>query len=399
MRALAFVLAVGSVVAAQDPQVDQKRVDKAIGKGVEYLLSSAPATPSHAGTAENLILWTVIHAGVEEKDPRFRKHLERMLDEPLRKTYQACLRAMILEELDRVKYQPFIHQCAQFILDNQCRNGQWSYGEPTELAEVPPLREVVTGVRRRGRREEPRVDEAGFRIKPRVKRKMFVRKRKEGPESGDNSNTQYAALALRACFDAGIMLPKDNIVLASNWWRVSQLPDEGKAEGRLATGRRTGAIRGWCYSEGGERTHNAYASMTAGAVGSLVIYDYILKKDWKKDKSVQAGVNWLGHHFTVTENAGPPEHKQGDVKFQHYYYLYALERAGMLYDTETFGGRRWYAEGANLLLDAQKENGSWNESAWYRGEQPTWDTCFAILFLKKATRRIDVASIDRFRKK
>ena len=37
----------------------------------------------------------------------------------------------------------------------------------------------------------------------------------------------------------------------------------------------------------------------------------------------------------------------------HYYYLYGLERAGILYDTNMIGKHDWYLEGAKLLLDAQ----------------------------------------------
>ena len=66
-----------------------------------------------------------------------------------------------------------------------------------------------------------------------------------------------------------------------------------------------------------------------------------------------------------------------------YYYLYAVERLGMLYDTGKIGGHLWYPEGAKVLLDAQKPDGSWDASL---PKTPTWDTCFAILFLKRATR-------------
>ena len=45
-----------------------------------------------------------------------------------------------------------------------------------------------------------------------------------------------------------------------------------------------------------------------------------------------------------------------------------------------------------MLLAAQKADGSWDASHY---GQPTWDTCFAILFLKQATRRLDVPSVDR----
>jgi hypothetical protein len=68
--------------------------------------------------------------------------------------------------------------------------------------------------------------------------------------------------------------------------------------------------------------------------------------------------------------------------------MYALERAGMLYNTELFGGHNWYLEGARFLVDHQNANGSWGHHEGDKKDEDTWDTCFAILFLKKATRAI-----------
>ena len=64
----------------------------------------------------------------------------------------------------------------------------------------------------------------------------------------------------------------------------------------------------------------------------------------------------------------------------------ALERAGMLFGCETFDGRNWYQEGAKLLLAKQHADGSWGDRK--NKDEYTWDTCFAILFLKKATRAV-----------
>jgi hypothetical protein len=127
--------------------------------------------------------------------------------------------------------------------------------------------------------------------------------------------------------------------------------------------------------------------MTAGAIGAICIYDYMLGKDWKKEKSVMDGLAWLDKNWSVTENIGPPETARGQATGWLYYYLYALERTGMLYDTALIGNHDWYLEGARVLLNAQKPDGSWDASHF---KHATWDTCFAILFLKRATRRLVV---------
>jgi hypothetical protein len=103
---------------------------------------------------------------------------------------------------------------------------------------------------------------------------------------------------------------------------------------------------------------------------------------------VAEGLAWLAKNFTVSKNPG----KDGGGEW-HYYYLYALERVGMLCETERIGSHPWYSTGAKFILDAQQPDGSWKA-----GEEAAWDTCFAILFLKRATRPVDVASVDRFKR-
>jgi hypothetical protein len=396
--ALALWLAAPGFAPAQDvqkqepaghPGVDPKRVRTAILKGVEFLKTSDSPGHNSSKTADELILLTLLHAGADGQ-PRFKALLDKMLQAPLESTYSVALQAMVLEELDRVKYQPRIHQCAQFLVDNQCGNGQWSYGSPTTYPDAVPVprEEVPTGLvrkpatRPKGVREfgEP---ESGARPKPRVVAHLAVKKNRDGPASGDNSNSQYAALGVRACHDAGIVFPREVIEKARKHWLDTQ--EKGSDKDAVATGG-AGVPRGWGY-KGDEA--KSYGSMTAGAVGSVCIYDFILAIDFKKDKSVQDGIAWVAKNFLVTDNPGRP-------KWFHYYYLYGLERAGMLADTTRMGTHDWYAEGANLLLDAQRADGSWGSED--RLDPPTWGTCFAILFLKQATRRLDVASTDPLKK-
>ena len=399
MRAAAFVLA----VALQDAkpkrdldQVDPVRVDQAIKKGVQFLRTAeSPAELEGEGNSDELILLTLLHAGVAPGDPKVQELLKAVLEAPLSKTYKVALQAMCLEELDRVKYQSRIYHCAQFLVDNQCRNGQWSYGKSTRLGDLP------TGTPTESRRDvasTPKVREFGApeeRVKPTPQLRISVKKQRDGPDRGDNSNSQYAALGLRACHEAGIILPKETLERAMSWWRKCQesvakekeeKDDKDEKKGKkprpaVPTGPAAPEPLGWGYDEKtnpGEET----GSMTAGAVGALVIYNFILGKDWKADPQVARGLAWLGKNFTAVRNPGEED--------WHYYYLYGIERAGMLTGLERFGTHPWYSTGAKVLLDAQKADGSWKVS-----EKSTWDTCFAILFLRRATRPLaDVASED-----
>ena len=376
-------------------KVDQGKVDEAIKRGIAYLKTagSPPHYPDwdkvNIRDSDELLLWTFVHAGVPETDSKFSGLLRKMLESPLRKTYKVALQAMILEELDRVGHQLRILQCAQFLVDNQCRNGQWSYGEPSAAADEIPeelKRKSVSTSGRNRKRYDPALP-PHKRPKPKIVRRIGIRRTRTGPDTGDNSNAQYAALGLRACHDAGILIPKETILLAMKSWYDSQLPGDRKLRGY-------GGIRGWNYWTDDDRDTPAWSSMTAGAVGALIIYDHIVGKKWQRDRRVKAGLNWLSQHFTVTENHDRPE----GTRTWYYYYLYALERVGNLYPAQKLGRHEWYPEGVRAILGAQKENGSWDAEADYG--HAVWDTCFAILFLQRATRPLeDVASVDRFQQR
>ncbi len=389
MKAIWSVLFLAGSAFGQQVQmpadVDSQKIDAAIKKGVEFLRTAPSPAHDHAGPhSDELILWTMIHAGVPETDGKFQELVTKILGSPLERTYKVALQAMIFEELNRVKYQNRIWQCAQFIVDNQCANGQWSYGQPTEAANNVPTGSIFRDVASGGGKTRDFGGSApaagGERVKPKVQKRMAVKKSKDGPPTGDNSNSQYATLGLRSCHDAGINIPDATLHLAKKWWIDSQY-QTGADKGAVATGTEFDAKPGgWCYCA--RDSHQPYAAMSAGAVGSVVILDYMLDKDWKKDICVRAGMAWLAQHFSVTENLGPTQHGGNPKNFYHY-YLYALERAGLLYGTEKIGSHLWYAEGAKVLLAEQKPDGKWEGSQW---SNPTWDTCFAILFLKRATR-------------
>ncbi|MBI3858110.1 MAG: hypothetical protein HY293_20710 [Planctomycetes bacterium] len=379
-RAFLASLAMASAAAAQ--AVDEAKVDQAIKKGVEFLRTAK--TDFHKGNwnSDELILWTFIHAGVAQDDPKLKGLLDTVLSRPLERTYKVALTALCLEEIDRVKYQEKIAQCGQFLVDNQCKNGQWSYGSPTEFVKDVKVPTQPKAVASAGGSSGPGATLAKDG-KPKVLQHVAVKKMKDGPDAGDNSNSQYAALGLRACFDAGVTLPEGVVLLAVKWWRESQFKDpkkDAKDKPAVASGTAlSGKVEGWNYKdENAQDAKPPYHAMTAGGVGALVIYDYMLDRKWKDDSFVKGGMNWLTVHY--------------QIQAWNTYYLYGLERAAILFGTEKIGDHFWYAEGADALVNAQHPDGSWGkDSDWFN---TTWDTCFSVLFLRRATRAL-VASEDR----
>jgi hypothetical protein len=371
---------------------DPRAVDEAIRKAAAWLKTApSPAEGNGIENSDELILLALLHAGLPTSDARVSELLKGVLEAPLTSTYKVAVQAMALEELDRVKHQARVYHCAQFLVDNQAESGQWGYGTPTPLGE-PPGGTPTPGAERKAPAAAD-LSAVAPREKPKVVRRIPVKAQRSG-EGGDNSNSQYAALGLRACHDAGIVLPRETVERAAAWWRRNQAgavrdDDDDEAPGKRKPVATPGGrqARGWGYG-GGER--DVTGSMTAGAVGALVIYAHILGQDWKKEPSVASGVAWLADNFTVTRNPG-----QGQE--WHFYYLYGLERAGVLYDAPTFGRHAWYTAGAKFLLQSQKPDGSWSDGG--DEENATWNTCFAVLFLRRSTRPVvDVPSVDRYYK-
>ncbi len=228
----------------------------------------------------------------------------------------------------------------------------------------------------------------------------------------DLSSTQLAVLALFAADRCGIRV--DGRVWAGvvRWALTLQQKDGPameRAVGADAAGRAPSGppsryappsppasyrARGFVYtldpagvSTARERTPTG--SMTACGVGTLVTARYVLQSHadaaWKSldakaiDQSIQDGLAWLDLYWHPSEN--PPH----DVGIYHVYYLYCVERAMDLLGAPRLGKRCWYAEMARALVAKQKDDGSFDtkSSHW---PSAYLDTCFALLFLERATR-------------
>ncbi len=227
----------------------------------------------------------------------------------------------------------------------------------------------------------------------------------------DHSNLQFSLLALKAARRCGIEVPRTVWARAVDHL-LGQQEGKGPPVGRYEPGSAYGemakdAARGWGYTRGTAAT----GSMTAGCLSSMVICrsellgapNYPAPLDAKVLQSVRDGAAWLGLHFTVEGNPGPagtPAVKE----IWHHYFLYALERAGVLSGLVFFVRRDWYLEGAQFLVDSQRDNGSWlgqaalDANPW-PGAGPDasaanlLDTCFALLFLKRATFKVDLGAV------
>jgi hypothetical protein len=177
------------------------------------------------------------------------------------------------------------------------------------------------------------------------------------PESRpDASNSQFALLGLNAAAMSGVPVPDAVWQAARQYYAVRQANDGG-----------------WAYLQGGAPS----GSMTAAGVASVFLCDLWLHVSngrcgvYLDDRPTLAGLQWLARHFSVTRNPQSNEWK--------FYYLYALERAGVILAQRYFGGYDWYRQGVEHLVgdpEALVAGGSRNEWQLLRD-------CYTLLFLAK----------------
>ncbi len=200
-----------------------------------------------------------------------------------------------------------------------------------------------------------------------------------GANSEDNSNSQFAILALRDAAYAGIEIDQDVWKRAHKHWLDAQLPNGG-----------------WPYRND---QPDVRGSMTAAGLASLAITSRMLQEDKDVDgegrpdccsphppaEAFEKGRRWLGQGNIFSVNANPRSANW------HYYYLYGLERAGRLGNVRFFGKYDWYRSGARYLIAAQGGDGSWNDRT---SPDPTLNTAYALLFLSKGLSRVVVNKLD-----
>jgi hypothetical protein len=208
------------------------------------------------------------------------------------------------------------------------------------------------------------------------------------PEDGsDLSNTQYALLGLWAASRCGIKVPMEAWTSALEFLLAAQ--ERTGPEVKLRTTEARGdyrivvtedaRARGFRYRPEDPITG---AMTTAGLAGLAICQDelwgsrrFTAEQRTRTRKGVRDALAWLQDGFDVTRNPGQPGGGW------HFYYLYGLERAGILARTRFMGTRDWYLEGTTYLLGQQRTDGAW------QAEHTLLDTAFAVLFLKRAAMR------------
>jgi len=353
MKRLSAVVALvaglfGSVVGSVRAEVTAEQVHRAIDRGVAYLLEQQRdngAWPDMAmpGGVTALCTLALLNAGVTPDDERMQKALDYLRKIKPDKTYVVSLQTMVfaraLPERDRELIFTNVKWLEKIQTVEGPNKGAWSY---------PYL----------------------------------------GGTNGDNSNSQFALLALYEAERVGVVANERTWQLAKKYWEDGQNKEDGS----------------WGYTKTDKR---GTGSMTCAGITSLVIVadraqggnaravgDHIeccrapSTDNNSLENRIGRAVHWLGQHYSVTSNPGMGRGTGVNLL----YYLYGLERVGRL-TAQRFiplpvrpgqpDRADWYREAAEFLVRRQDSlSGFWIGRG--NGEnEPVIGTSFALLFLSK----------------
>ncbi len=212
----------------------------------------------------------------------------------------------------------------------------------------------------------------------------------------DNSNTQFAILALGVAAKRGLRVPVEVWEgIAEHFVSTQQKDgpkvdpdvafnpgdDQSKAKTKVSGKNFREEIppevraRGWGYIESKDCT----LTMTSAGLSSLIIArEYLFKSErfpaaqrQRLNQSIWDATAWLAHN-------------QINFGGWLYYALYSIEKVGDLGMMQKIGGIDWYRKGVDIILQAQRPDGSWAQSDDHDVNR-RYQTAFALLFLNRAT--------------
>jgi RNA polymerase sigma factor (sigma-70 family) len=313
--------AAGNQAPGQPGNPQAQRIRQAMERATDYLKrvqvnghwEIEPVAAGYPGGWTSMALLALLESGTAVDDGAVRRGLDYLRKIEPRQTYTTALQTMVFCRADPRRDRALIERNVAALLSGRVRDGQgrlrgWTY-----------------------------------HFKP-------------GTALTDNSNTQFAVMALDAAAGAGVKIDR------AVWEEIRRcyLDQEEQAEG------------GWRYTPASGSTT---LSMTcAGVCGLLVAERHLRDKSADSEAALARGLTYLGDRFTV------------ESKIHRYYILHSLGRVGQLSGKRVFTGKQgnhdWYRAGTELLLKEQAADGSWTERRGREGGAVI-TTGFGLLFLVK----------------
>jgi hypothetical protein len=318
-------------------------------------------------------------------------------------TYSLALCILFLDLISDDRDIPLIESMVVRLMEGQDSTGGWTYTCPGVSADERDRLSASLKANRdepanadkmpvaKDRKREPR------EISPEIKKRIAQLKNRPGVvqnlEMSDNSNTQFALLALWV--GSRYSLPVESaLARVDERFRKMQNSDGGWGYKSHSSGR--GNLSGSTYSMtcagllGLAVGHGARVSLRTDASKKTKSPDQkdTSRNDAARDKAVNSGLKFLageiGRPVGLDTDRGRfgPGPRLADTS---YYLLWSIERVAVAYGLETIGNKDWYAWASDALVSAQKRNGIWDGSYG-----ATVDSSFALLVLRKANLAADL---------
>ncbi len=362
---------------------DQTKVEDAVAKGVAYLKRTQTKegtwplgghTPHMAGVGG----LTLLECGVPASDIHVQKAAAYVRQQALQEndTYGLAVYLLFLDRLNDPKDKNTIRKLAMRLVAGQQEGGGWHYG--CTLLNPDEEKNLVDLLKDLGTTRWADYQKAKPGLIKDLPQRIAGLPVLRDPENHnpaafrnpDNSNTQFAVLALWAAKRHYLPLDR-SLHLVVRRFRNSQNPDGS-----------------WNYDA--NRNVSQLPTMTcAGLLGLAVGYGLNPPvptpfKGPRDDEAIQKALKRVGAAL-----GAPNNDPKKPTPMSEMYFLWSVERVGMLYHLAQIDGKEWYTWGMHMLVSNQRPEGFW-VSANYPGQSPPLDTCFALLFLQRANLAEDL---------
>jgi hypothetical protein len=398
---------------------DQKKIDDAIAKAMDRLMADQdPDTgawrynediedvkkdPNALGNTA-LAALALFENGVSPTEPHLRKALKFIRERTPHneETYGISLVTIALSRIGQRQDLELIRECAKRLVDSQLNTGGWHYKtyrvtrekgatqDKNGLGDLSVTQFAVLALWQAQRARAINAEPALRKVRQRL---AWAQTEKGGwaypgiPDTGDSHTMTTAATYLWLCGSAAQIkkaraageqtVPSDT---SAKIYQTLQEAAEKYKAGQSKAAQGKGPKEG---DKAGEKdyTYPVKAPPELQATNpSPLVGDPVLEKALKRTGE------WADQ---LMGNSGAG---------YWYYYLWSVQRLGVLLGTEKFGKTDWYKVGAEALVAKQNEDGSFGVSKKAAAAKTAHykygpDTSFALLFLRKANLGSDVTKL------
>jgi hypothetical protein len=395
--------------------VPERAIQGAIDRGVAALKKRQHSDGHFGGYGAGstaLAALALLECGVAPDEECVRKAAAAVRAEcpDMNRVYNLSLAIMFFDRLGDRQDVPLIQALTVRLLEGQFPEGGWSYTTPkVDEKEVQRLKKLLEQrVELKTKPDEtpegpppldPNLQERLRRLEQRPNGGQARIENQQAKPEGyiDNSNTQFAVLALWVA--RRHHLPADGALRqAERYFRTTQ--EQGRWHYIRFFDTESITVNPMyfvnSFSPRGQSAMTC-AGLIGLAIGAGVARDAQIRtapgpngkqpalREPLRDPLVQAALLYVGGQLAQTLNTGLPAVQNLD---NDYYFLWSVERVGVIYSLTHMAGLDWYQTGAFLILRHQDpQTGLWT------GRYPAEiDTCFALLFLRKSNFARDLTA-------